>query len=652
MDLKKIEAKNEKTRTVGRKRRLKFGIKQKLLIYFLMVAIIPIVGITIYSTLSLNQSYEADVVDRLQATGSNKVGVISFWFGYRKADTVALSHSPGLEDNIAIMVDLASNQAEKDAATTIVDEYIGNLLYVYDVLGQAVYYEVVVLDENGIVIAQAQESEWTGYTHNIGGDQSSKDYFIACSSTTNKNNGDYVFLSDFRFAGDGETVQITASSPILGDNSDFVGVLVVFINPQWLYTLMQNTEGLGTTGETFLLNNELEWLNPSKYDYYTTETGQYSTVEETVLDAKVESAGTIAARDTKKDVTNADLSDYRGVTIMGSFHYLEINSEGTPWILVAKMDKAEALTVANNLMTVSIWIVVILAVIVAILGYIIAKKFTDPIIRLNRDARRVAEGDLTDTDKSGKVRKGNDEIAVLGRSFRTMTDNIRDIIISSQSASINVSNIATELAASSSEVNAAAEEIASTTQEVSQNTQNQVQSLIEINKMANEISALSHDVMTSTKDINNIMVLITSVSDQTNLLALNASIEAGRAGEHGRGFAVVADEVRKLAEESQSAVNETGAKIDEITTRITDTVKLISTITVDIKGATTAGEENSRAMEGISASSEQQTASMEEVTSTANKLGTLAETLKESLDQFRIEQTKVEEKSKEIEVKL
>ncbi len=36
-------------------------------------------------------------------------------------------------------------------------------------------------------------------------------------------------------------------------------------------------------------------------------------------------------------------------------------------------------------------------------------------------------------------------------------------------------------------------------------------------------------------------------------------------------------------------------------------------------------------MEGISASSEEQTASMEEITATANKLGTLAEDLKDQL---------------------
>jgi len=191
--------------------------------------------------------------------------------------------------------------------------------------------------------------------------------------------------------------------------------------------------------------------------------------------------------------------------------------------------------------------------------------------------------------------------------------------------------MATELAASSSEVNAASEEIASTTQEVSVNTQGQVDSLVEISKMSSNINDLSHKIMQSTVDINRVMVLITNISDQTNLLALNASIEAGRAGEHGRGFAVVADEVRKLAEQSKSAVDETGSEIGEITNRIKATVELIGSITKDIESATTASEENSRALEGISASSEQQTASMEEITSTANKLGTLAAELKAEL---------------------
>jgi len=217
------------------------------------------------------------------------------------------------------------------------------------------------------------------------------------------------------------------------------------------------------------------------------------------------------------------------------------------------------------------------------------------------------------------------------RGIVRVTNNMERILAAGSDASVNVSNMATELAASASEVNAASEEIASTTQEVSMNTQSQVNSLVEISKMASNINQFSHEVIKSTKDINVIMELITKISDQTNLLALNASIEAGRAGEHGRGFAVVADEVRKLAEESKNAVGDTGAQVDEIINRIKSTVELIGAITEDIEATTSAGEENSRALEGISASSEQQTASMEEITSTANKLGNLAENLKNQL---------------------
>ena len=167
---------------------------------------------------------------------------------------------------------------------------------------------------------------------------------------------------------------------------------------------------------------------------------------------------------------------------------------------------------------------------------------------------------------------------------------LRNVIDAATQASVNVSNIATELAASASEVNASSEEIAATVQE--------------INRDATQVTA-------STSDLNNIMQLIRNVAEQTNLLALNAAIEAGRAGEYGRGFAVVADEVRKLAEQSKKAVADTGDKFNFILKNIQAT---------------------SASMEGISASTEEQTASMEEISATANKLGNLAENLKNSLN--------------------
>ena len=180
-------------------------------------------------------------------------------------------------------------------------------------------------------------------------------------------------------------------------------------------------------------------------------------------------------------------------------------------------------------------------------------------------------------------------VAYVEVKLEESNNKMRNIINAASNASINASNMATELAASAHEVNASSEEIASTTAEISRESQ---------------------EIATYTAELNKVMQLIKSISDQTNLLALNASIEAGRAGEHGRGFGVVATEVRKLAEESKKAVSNTNENIDIIISKI--------------RGTTSS-------MGGISASTEELNASMEEIAATANKLGITAEQLKEVL---------------------
>jgi methyl-accepting chemotaxis protein len=84
----------------------------------------------------------------------------------------------------------------------------------------------------------------------------------------------------------------------------------------------------------------------------------------------------------------------------------------------------------------------------------------------------------------------------------------------------------------------------------------------------------------SSRQIGDVLVLITKIADQTKLLALNATIEAARAGEAGKGFAVVATEVKDLARNTGGAVNEIHGRIASMQTDASAAVQAIETIAV------------------------------------------------------------------------
>jgi len=279
------------------------------------------------------------------------------------------------------------------------------------------------------------------------------------------------------------------------------------------------------------------------------------------------------------------------------------------WGVVVQQPMDEVMAGASKVRTTGIVFTLIAIVLAVLVGIFVAGVITKPIGELVSVTRKLAEGDLT--AKANVTTQ--DEMGQLSVAFNTMAKQLQQLI---QGVIYNADQIAAssqELSATANEAERATNQVAVTMSDFSQGSQRQMEEIDETLRVVDdltkvskavaekalsastlsddmskdaergggaanhavekineikEVTILTSDVIATlgekSKQIGQILNVISGIAGQTNLLALNAAIEAARAGEQGRGFAVVADEVRKLAEQSQEATKQIAQIIEEI----------------------------------------------------------------------------------------
>ncbi|MBU8880684.1 HAMP domain-containing protein [Bacillus sp. FJAT-29790] len=380
----------------------------------------------------------------------------------------------------------------------------------------------------------------------------------------------------------------------------------------------------------------------------------------------------------------------------------------------------------------NVTIAAIIIMVISIVGSLmLLQRRIRPLQQLTRVANKVAEGDLTTKPLQYKSKK--DEVAQLNTSINAMVQNLQSLIQQVQLTSEQVASSSDELSASAEQSSIASEDVTKTIQELSVGADRQANSIEETSAIIHQLAVSTQQIEATTdsvlkssntaankalegnksvqitiqqmnsinhsvtelseviiglgehsKEIGQIVEVITSIAEQTNLLALNAAIEAARAGEHGKGFAVVADEVRKLAEQSGKSakqisnlvsviqsktgqavhsmestskevdqgiflVNSAGESFKTIQDAISEVTEQIEKVTMSVEQVSAGTEQMIQSVElvktvaneaaagtqTVSAASEEQLASMEEITSSAFSLSKLAEELQTQVGRFK-----------------
>ncbi len=301
------------------------------------------------------------------------------------------------------------------------------------------------------------------------------------------------------------------------------------------------------------------------------------------------------------------------------------------------MDNADYVASADRAWMLAIGIAALGLILAAIVGYLIARSISRPILSITGVMRELADGRL---DVVVPVRKASDEVGAMvkavavfrdnavnfsklqagqleakaqseaekRRAFTALADNfeasIRDVVTTVSAAAVEMEHTARSMSdivaqsrsqtravssasALASEnvqtVAAAAEELSSSMTEIGRRLAHATEVVGRAASDGQASNARVQSLADAAQKIGDVVSFINGIAGQTNLLALNATIEAARAGEAGRGFAVVASEVKALATQTAKATEEIGAQVTAVQGETTGAVSGIQSICATIR---------------------------------------------------------------------
>ncbi|MGD9015268.1 MAG: ATP-binding protein [Candidatus Omnitrophota bacterium] len=379
------------------------SITTKFILYFLFIALLPLVIATYVSYNNSRKALEEEVTNSLLAVADNKANQIEVYLREKKTNLTRLSNSP----DIIEILDRFNQAFDKCGIScpeylALDDEFRPFLTYHQKLFG---YDNFLFVNPEGEVIFSAAEIKELRSIYELALYEESelaKIFIKAKDSSETK-------ISDFEYYPETKQAVLFIAASVFKEG-DFIGVLIVQMSSHGLYDYVQDYTGLGQTGETFLASRKLDkviFVTPLRFD-------PDAVIKRSIVIGSQEELDIQKAAQGKEGIGKS--IDYRGKEVLAVYRYLPTFRLG----MVVKMDTQEIFSSAERLRSNLLRISLVLLVIVVMVAIFIAHSVSSPIKELTNVSRVISGGNLAARAKINI----QDEVGELARSFNQMTNSL------------------------------------------------------------------------------------------------------------------------------------------------------------------------------------------------------------------------------------
>lgn len=199
------------------------------------------------------------------------------------------------------------------------------------------------------------------------------------------------------------------SAPVF-DGGEKIGAVVFQLDPNKINALVSDLHGLGSTGEAYIVGEDLLMRSDSRFS-----------INSTILRQEV---ATVPAVNSTKGLSGSMMGmDYRGIEVLS--HYRPLKISGLNWGVIAEVDKAVIMAPALKLAWYTIGIFVTTLALIALISFATLNLcIIRPLVELLLTAKKFRDGDYT----ARVYLTAKDEFAILGESHNKMAESIQNHI--------------------------------------------------------------------------------------------------------------------------------------------------------------------------------------------------------------------------------